>query len=99
MDIPTSFLTSPSVFDISQAREAHNGKDKVKTVSAEFAAIFVNEMLKSARKADVFKSKLFNSDQEKMAFGLYDQQLSLNMTRNHTFGIENLIEAQIKSKG
>lgn len=99
MDSSILMQTSSNIFNVDDIKSANNKDEKIDKISSQFSAIFVNEMLKNARKSDVFKDKLFNSDQVKMVNGLYDQQVSLEVTKNHSIGISNLIEAELKGKG
>lgn len=100
MEISNDMQQLASVFDINGIENtvSQNKSDKIKQTASQFAAIFVNEMLKSARKTQFMDNELFNSSQEKMATGLYDQQMALNVTKNDAFGISSMIEAQLKSR-
>lgn len=85
-----------SIFESQQPELANKaGKQKTKEVAAGFAAILVNEMLQSARKAR-FDGGLLESNQTQLARKLYLQQLSTNLTAHDRLGVTQLIAQQIE---
>jgi len=101
MDINNGMMPLADIIATTQADDhvALSKKDKVKSTSAQFASIFVNEILQNARKAKLASGGLFDSDATKLSQKLYDQQLSSSITQDDSFGITKLIENELNSKG
>lgn len=95
MDINPQIISSTSIFELQNSVANAKGQQKIKAVAAQFAAVFVNEMLQTARKAKL-GDNLMDSDQSKLAQKLYFQQLATDLTQNDGLGITELLTRQIE---
>ncbi|MBB3105004.1 flagellar assembly peptidoglycan hydrolase FlgJ [Azomonas macrocytogenes] len=84
------------------------GKDRdsaenVKQVAQEFESLFLNQMLKSMRSANealADKDSPFSSDTVKQYQDMYDQQMSLSLSRdNGGIGLAGVLERQMSKTG
>ena len=66
----------------------------IKEVAKQFESIFVNMMMKSMRDA-LPQDGMFNTDQMKTYQGMFDQQLSLDMSNRGGIGLAEVIERQL----
>lgn len=99
MDIKSSMTPMTDIFDTVSLNNLPKSKDaKIKAVSSEFASIFLNEMLQTARKAKLGGNNLFDSSETKMSQKLYYQQLSSSIANDDSFGVTKLIENELKSE-
>lgn len=94
--LPMMDLVNNSDPDI---KACHSQKDKIKSVAGQFSAIFVDEILQNSRKSKLSSGGLFDSEGTKMSEKLYDQQISLAMTKDDSFGITKMIENELNSQG
>jgi len=83
----------------SDIKACQSQEDKIKSVAGQFSAIFVDEILQNSRKAKLASGGLFDSEGTKMSQKLYDQQISLAMTKDDSFGITKMIENELNSQG
>ncbi|SDH39609.1 flagellar assembly peptidoglycan hydrolase FlgJ [Pseudomonas panipatensis] len=76
-----------------------NSQGNIRKVSQEFESLFLNEMLKSMRSAnDVFaKDNFLNSETSKQYQDMYDQQLSVSLSRSgHGIGLADVLVKQME---
>lgn len=95
MDINAPLISSSSIFDVQNSFGNETGSKKLKAVASQFAAVFVNEMLQTARKAKLGEDML-GSQQTDMAQKLYFQQLSTDLTSQDQLGITELLTKQLE---
>ena len=99
MDV--SNATASSFFDLAgldrlRARVAdHSDKADLKEVARQFESIFVNMMLKEARRT-VFDGGIFSNQQMQMYQGMFDQQISVEMTKTQGIGLAQMIVRQLQ---
>jgi flagellar protein FlgJ len=88
--------------DLNRLSQLKNGKDRdsegnIHKVAQEFESLFVNEMFKAMRKAgDVLGDDNFmNSAESKTYRDMYDQQLSVTMSKQNGVGLASVLERQL----
>jgi flagellar protein FlgJ len=67
----------------------------LRQVAQQFESLFAKMMLKSMRKA-IGKDPIFGSDQAEMYQGMFDDQLSLQLTRGHGLGLADMLMKQLR---
>jgi flagellar protein FlgJ len=77
---------------------AKNDPAAVRQVAQQFESMFTRMMLKSMRDA-VGTDPLFGSDQEKMYQGMYDDQLSLQLSKGRGLGLADMLVRQLQRLG
>src|ERR1700759_1464281 len=77
---------------------AKNDPAAVRKVAQRFESMFTRMMLKSMRDA-VGTDPIFGSDQEKMAQGMYDDQLALQMSKGRGLGLADMRVNQLQRMG
>lgn len=98
MNIENNMLSVANIFDSNQSNTVSETKgEKIKDVAANFASIFINEILQSSRKANFSKNSLFDSDQIGMSQKLYYQQISNTIAHEPNFGVTKMIEKELES--
>jgi len=76
-------------------RKATHDKDSaIDEVARQFETIFVKMMLKSMRDA-VSESTLVNTDKQKFYQSMYDDQISLDLTKGGGLGLSEMIKMQL----
>jgi len=70
----------------------------LRQVAQQFESLFAKMMLKSMRKA-IGKDPIFGSDQAEMYQGMFDDQLSLELTRGHGLGLADMLMRQLRGAG
>jgi flagellar protein FlgJ len=97
-------VTDPSVFadfagldSLKRAARAHDPQ-ALRTVAKQFESLFARMMLKSMRDA-VGPDPIFGSDQERMYQGMFDDQLSVELTRGRGLGLADMLIRQLQRLG
>src|SRR5262249_18697745 len=67
----------------------------LRQVAQQFESLFARMMLKSMRKA-IGTDPIFGSDQAQMYQGMFDDQLSLELTRGHGLGLADMLMRQLR---
>ena len=67
----------------------------LRQVAQQFESLFAKMMLKSMRKA-IGKDPIFGSDQSQMYQGMFDDQMSLELTRGHGLGLADMLMRQLR---
>ena len=76
-------------------REAHNDPSEVlRTVAKQFESLFMQMMLKSMRDAS-FDDPLFGSNESDMYRDMYDQQIAINLSKQGSLGLADLMVQQL----
>src|SRR5580698_3281494 len=70
----------------------------LRQVAQQFESLFTRMMLKSMRQA-IGKDPIFGSDQAEMYQGMFDDQLSLELTRGHGLGLADMLMKQLRGAG
>jgi len=70
----------------------------VREVARQFESLFARMMIKSMRAA-VGKDPIFGSDQAQTYQGMYDDQLSLELTRGKGLGLADMLVRQLQQTG
>jgi len=82
----------------AEARRDGQSAETRQEVARQFAAIFVQAMLKEMRAA-VPVGGLFDSDQMRMYQQMFDQQIALDVARGNGLGMSEMIERQLGGGG
>jgi flagellar protein FlgJ len=91
---PSLFADAQSLATLKSEAAAHNPQ-ALKVAARQFESLFIDMMLKSARAAN-FKDPLFGSSQSRFYQDLYDQQLSTQLSKTHTFGLAEMLVQQLR---
>jgi flagellar protein FlgJ len=77
-------------------RDAHaSDPNALRQVARQFESIFAKMMLTSMRQAS-FGDSIFNSDQTQFYQGMFDDQLSLELTKGRGLGLADLLVRQLQ---
>jgi peptidoglycan hydrolase FlgJ len=77
---------------------ARNDPAAVRQVAQQFESLFARMMIKSMRDA-IGKDPIFGSDQAQTYQGLYDDQLSLELTKGKGLGLADMLVRQLQHSG
>lgn len=95
-------LDSGAFTDLNRLNQLKVGKDRdseanVHKVAQEFESLFLGEMLKAMRSANaVFgEGNFLNTNESKTYQDMYDQQLSVTMSKQNGVGIAEVLEQQL----
>jgi len=77
---------------------SQNDPAAIRQVAKQFESLFAHMMIKSMRDA-VGKDPIFGSDQEQMYQSMFDDQLSVEMTRGHGLGLADMLIRQLQRLG
>ena len=91
---PSLFADAQSLATLKSEAAAHNPK-ALRAAAQQFESLFIGMVLKSAQDAN-FKDPLFGSSQQRMYQDLYDQQLSIQLSKTHTFGLAEMLVQQLR---
>ena len=91
---PGLFADAQSLATLKSQAAAHNPK-ALRAAAQQFESLFIGMMLKSAQDAN-FKDPLFGSSQQRMYQDLYDQQLSIQLSKTHSFGLAEMLVQQLR---
>ena len=91
---PSLFADAQSLATLKRQAAAHDPQ-ALKAAARQFESLFIDMMLKSARAAN-FKDPLFGSSQSRFYQDLYDQQLSIELSKTHTFGLAEMLTQQLR---
>jgi len=72
-----------------------NDPEALRAVARQFESLFARMMIKSMRDA-VGKDPIFGSDQEQMYQGMFDDQLSVELTRGRGLGLADVLIRQLQ---
>ncbi|HTT01963.1 MAG TPA: glucosaminidase domain-containing protein [Steroidobacteraceae bacterium] len=70
----------------------------IRQVARQFESLFARMMIKSMRDA-IGRDPVFGSDQAQMYQGMFDDQLSLELTRGHGLGLADMLVRQLQHAG
>lgn len=98
---------SGSYTDLNRLNQLKVGKDRdgeanIRKVAQEFESLFLNEMLKSMRSANeaLGDGNFMNSQTTKQYQDMYDQQLSVSLSKNAGgIGLADVLVRQLSSTG
>ena len=88
------FVDAQSLAGLKREAAAHDPQ-ALRAAAQQFESLFIDMMLKSAEAAN-FKDPLFGSSQQRLYQDLYDQQLSTQMSKTHTFGLAEMLVQQLR---
>ena len=91
---PNLFATSSSFAGLRREVAAHNPQ-ALRTAAQQFESLFINMVLKSMQDAN-FKDPLFGSSQSRMYQDMYDEQLSIQLSKEHAFGLAEMLVQQLR---
>ncbi|HVW67836.1 MAG TPA: flagellar assembly peptidoglycan hydrolase FlgJ [Steroidobacteraceae bacterium] len=72
-----------------------NDPEALRAVAKQYESLFARMMIKSMRDA-VGKDPIFGSDEEQTYQGMYDDQLSIEMTKGHGLGLADMLVRQMQ---
>jgi flagellar protein FlgJ len=72
-----------------------NDPSALRQVAQQFESLFARMMIKSMRKA-IGNDPIFGSDQAQMYQGMFDDQLSLDLTRGKGLGLSDMLMRQLR---
>jgi peptidoglycan hydrolase FlgJ len=72
-----------------------NDPDAIRQVAKQYESMFARMMIKSMRDA-VGKDPMFGSDEEQTYQEMYDDQLSIDMTKGHGLGLADMLVRQLQ---
>ncbi len=103
MTTPISNANAPVYGDfagLESLRKAASNDDPaaIREVARQFESLFARMMIKSMRDA-IGPDPIFGSDQEQTYQGMYDDQLSLELTRGHGLGLADMLVRQLQRRG
>ena len=75
-----------------------NDPEALRAVARQFESLFARMMIQSMRDA-VGKDPIFGSDQEQMYQGMFDDQLSVDLTRGRGLGLADMLVRQLQRTG
>jgi peptidoglycan hydrolase FlgJ len=75
-----------------------NDPNALRQVAQQFESLFARMMIKSMRKA-IGSDPIFGSDQAQMYQGMFDDQLSLELTRGRGLGLAAMLMRQLQGAG
>jgi peptidoglycan hydrolase FlgJ len=75
-----------------------NDPGALRQVAKQYESLFASMMIKSMRQA-VGKDPMFGSDEEQTYQEMYDNQLSLEMTKGHGLGLADMLVRQLQKLG
>jgi|TARA_B100001093_G_scaffold515687_1_gene592565 flagellar protein FlgJ len=99
IDLQASFDVSVANFAAEQsafAKPDHNSD--LQEVAEQFEAIFLNELLKQARKAKLAEDIFGNSAKETYE-GMLDREMSVHLSKQVNLGIADALVRQFGDKG
>lgn len=81
-----------------KAGAAHSDPTALRQVAQQFESLFARMMIKSMRAA-VGRDPIFGSDQAQTYQGMYDDQLSLELTKGKGLGLADMLMRQLQQAG
>jgi len=81
-----------------KAGAAHSDPQALRQVARQFESLFARMMIKSMREA-VGRDPIFGSDQAQTYQGMYDDQLSLELTKGKGLGLADMLMRQLQQAG
>jgi flagellar protein FlgJ len=102
-DVPPAAANTETYTDFSGLKAlklaaAKNDPAAVRKVAQQFEAMFTRMMLKSMRDA-VGTDPIFGSEEEKTYQGMYDDQLSLQLSKGRGLGLADMLVKQLQRLG
>ncbi len=94
---PSLFADASSLASLKREAAANNPQ-ALKEAARQFESLFIDMMLKSMRAAN-FKDPLFGSSEQSMYQDMYDQQLSIELSKSHAFGLADMLVQQLRREG
>jgi flagellar protein FlgJ len=77
-----------------RAKAANHQEDALDEVARQFEALFLQQMLKEMRKANLAEG-IFDSSQSQFYRDMYDQQLSLHLSKGGGLGLTEVLKRQL----
>lgn len=88
------YLDSNSLSDLKRLADGQSDQ-AIKQVAQQFEALFMQQLLKSMRDAELSPG-ILDSDQSRLYTDLYDKQLALNMSAGKGIGLADSLYQQLK---
>ena len=103
-DINSTNTSTKSYLDFSglgelRGKAQRNDESALHETAQQFEGLFIQMMLKSMREAnDVMKSDLVESNAMETFQGMYDKELSVQMSKRGTFGLSDMLVKQLSQR-
>ena len=82
-----------------RGKAQRNDESALRETAQQFEGLFIQMMLKSMREAnDVMKSDLVESNAMETFQGMYDKELSVQMSKRGTLGLADMLVKQLSQK-
>jgi len=82
-----------------RAKAQHNQEGALRETAQQFEALFIQMMLKSMRQANsVIKSDVLQSSTQETFQGMYDQELSISMSKRNALGFADVIVKKLSQQ-
>jgi len=96
--LDNSFYADPQGTSALRRDARANDPEAIKAAARQFEALFTSMMLKSMRDATP-KGGLFDSDQQDFYQGMFDQQLSMQLSKGKGLGLADSLVQQLMRTG
>jgi flagellar protein FlgJ len=96
--LDSSLAATPGSLASLRSEVATHNPKALRAAAQQFESLFINMMLKSMHDAN-FKDSLLGSSASRMYQDMYDQQLSVELSKDHTFGLAELLVQQLRRQG
>ncbi len=85
---------------LESLKKASHGDDPaaIREVARQFESLFARMLIKSMRDA-IGRDPIFGSDQQEAYQSMFDDQLSLQLTRGHGLGLADMLVRQLQRRG
>lgn len=102
MDIKSSNAFNYHDFQSMQEMRKFANKDSkdegIKVVAKQLESVFLQMVVKSMREANkAFESDIFGDQSGDLYHDMYDQQMTLSLSKGEGIGLAKIIESQLKS--
>lgn len=104
MSSPVDTTSAKSYLDFSglgelRAKAQHNQDKALKETAQQFEGMFIQMMMKSMREAStVFKDEAHESSARDTFEGLFDKEISLQMSKRNSLGVANFLERAVRQQ-
>lgn len=88
------YLDTQGLAGLKREAAAQN-PEALKAVAKQFEALFIQQMLKAMRDAQLGEG-MFDNEQSELYQDMYDKQLSLNLSAGEGFGLADRLYQQLK---
>ena len=104
MSSPVDTTSAKSYLDFSglgelRAKAQHSQEKALKETAQQFEGMFIQMMMKSMREASTaFKDEEHESSARETFEGLFDKEISLQMSKRNSLGVANFLERAVRQQ-